>query len=179
MTTSELTTGPQTDDHAAELSKSSAVRHRRGQIVAVAAVVFAVAGLAKGIMLLLEANPATVGYSYGQITLGVLGIIGGLFLLRYPYRNGIGWGILTLWSLLMIPVMTSNPDAVACNDQVLDFLKFTVHDYLKVGTSEMNAFTGVNLWGLVWITLINTVVVLPPIKRAELTHDVILPGPSH
>lgn len=178
MTTIEQTPEERAAARTAELSESSLQRQRRGRIVAAAAILFAAAGLVKGIMLLLANDPATVGYSYGQIALGVMGVVGGLFLLRFPYRNGIGWGILTLWALLMIPVMTTNPDNVACNDQIFN-LTGGVTDTLPIGSkNELYAYTGLNLMGLVWVTLINTVVVKPPIKRAELTHDVILPGPS-
>lgn len=155
-------------------------RELRGKVVAIAAFLWAAASAVTAIMLLTSGRADSItSYGWGQLVLALLGVVGALFLYRNPYRHGVGWGLLMLWAILMIPIISASRADVALNDQWWNGLSFWLTERIAIGgQTVLYARTGLNVMGLVWIVLLNTTVVEPPMKRQEPPTDVILPGPS-
>nr|NLD41796.1 hypothetical protein [Actinomycetales bacterium] len=155
-------------------------RELRGRVVAIAAFLWAAASAVTAVMLLTSGrSDAITNYGWGQLVLALLGVVGAIFLYRNPYRHGVGWALLLVWAILMIPIISDSRADVALNDQWWNGLSFWLTERIVIGgQTVLYARTGLNVMGLVWIVLINTTVVEPPMKRQAPPTDVILPGPS-
>lgn len=162
------------------VEQMNARRAQRGRYVAIAAGVWSVASLIAGVVLAITGNVERGDNVLGfwQIGLAVLGIVGAILLFLQPYRHKFGYWILMLWAIVIIPVMTTNLDNHAWNDQVFN-LTLSLTDTLELGgTQVLYAVTGINFIGLIWIVLLNTVVVPAPLQHRAPSDDVLLPGPS-
>lgn len=177
---SSIETHPETAATPRAGQSTAKRREMRGRLVAVAAFVWALLSVISAIMLLTSGRAENItNYGRGQLVLAIIGVVGALFLFRNPYRHGVGWGILLLWAILMIPIISASRADVALNDQFWNGLSFWLTERTVIGGQVvLYARTGVNLMGIVWIVLLNTTVVEPPLKRQDPPTDVILPGPS-
>lgn len=196
MSTTITPDTPATSQKTERYLKSQQARVRRGRIVAIAALVWAVATAIKAVLIITNTemfqitnsrigsltHPDTLSHDinmgWAQLTIAVVGIVGALLLLRSPYRHGLGWGVLMVWAIAMTPVLSANLNNIACNDQILNW--HMVHTQVEPLGQRLLVYTrtGVNLVGVIWITILNTVLVPPPLTRQALATDVVLPGPS-